>query len=324
MSDGEILRGQQSEAVMQTGHWANGTATMFLFDWDDTLHPTTAISDVDQSNLPELLREIDVAAAHALSLALAIPYSHVTLLTNAEEAWVWMTAQRMPLVQQLLLSGNIAIVSAYRPLEVLLGESEESTAFRRQMHESASIEWKNIAVAQRLAVPYCEALRIMQTTSVQVVTVGDRAHDMEAGRTLATFLRTEADQVFVKAVRMLERPSIPELLAETSLLGDLLASLCQQDGNVNCSLAEQMLKDPLVHQNDALGKASLTQVTGKVARAGKRSLGFKSHDVRTGVKISISSKQRGHLRTGGTAGCKHWRQFGASGLPCFAGIEVAV
>lgn len=215
-----------------------GVSTVFIFDWDDTLLPSAALSHIEERLWFQALREVDNAAARVLSIALATPQSHVQLLTNAEEGWVWTSAQHMPRVQQLLLAGKISLLSAHPHLELVPGETEEATARRRCLLKRSSTEWKDIAVRERLAGPLCEAIRGTRPSSVQVLTVGDQAHDMEAGRTLAEFFRQEVQHVSVKVVRMQEKPTVLELTAELSTLATSLPALCGKAGDLVCSLAK--------------------------------------------------------------------------------------
>merc|ERR1719454_653813 len=71
----------------------NHTLSVFLFDWDDTLFPTSALTSLGPKSLDEAFKAIDAAVAELLSLAIATPRSHVVILTNANISWVHHAAE---------------------------------------------------------------------------------------------------------------------------------------------------------------------------------------------------------------------------------------
>merc|ERR1719454_2540011 len=55
----------------------NDTLTVFLFDWDDTLFPTSALTSLGPECLSEALKDIDNVVAELLTTALSAPRSCV-------------------------------------------------------------------------------------------------------------------------------------------------------------------------------------------------------------------------------------------------------
>lgn len=92
--------------------------TLFVFDWDDTILPSTWIQREGlrldgASTVSEWQREqlSEVAAAAAETLRLAKLHGTVVLLTNAERGWIELSCQKF--VPELLpIIENIKIVSA--------------------------------------------------------------------------------------------------------------------------------------------------------------------------------------------------------------------
>lgn len=279
-------------------------ASVWLFDWDDTLMPTSAVGgDIFEGELcSDLLCDVDDAAARCLSTALAMPRSHVILLTNAAEAWVWTSAKHMPRVHEILLSGRISLVSAHRPFSKVSGETHEATAYRQMLHAAASTDWKDVAVRERIAAPLCHALGAMQPHLVQVVTVGDKAHDMEAGHTLAGLFRNAVQQVNVETVRMQEMPTIPVLVDELSALANSLEVLCTSSSDVDCGCHVRTTgpaRSLRVQAEEAWAAAErarqLIERTRHLSYDAKRLVTPRTHNIEDGVKSSLPLKRLGQL-----------------------------
>jgi len=219
---------------------SNNCATVFLFDWDDTLMASTHLEKPCDVNIEisYMLSEIDARTSRVLMAALATPHARVVILTNAEESWVWASAKHMPRVDALLQSGRILVVSAYQPFEERVGEPRREAEYRRFLHTQSSSEWKDGAV-RRLAVHFKRSLIRMKPTSLQVVAVGDREHDLEAGHTLAKLLSSIVSTTSVKAIKMQSAPGIRELEGELHLLGNMLPSIISKMGDLKCSMGRK-------------------------------------------------------------------------------------
>jgi len=216
-------------------------ATVFLFDWDDTLLPTSALQRRPAPELAPALMELDALAEEALCRAMAIPGSQVAVLTNAEASWVRHSSACLPRLQRLLRDQRVPLVSAHRPFRQKGGESQEEFDRQLRQHELSSVDWKDSAV-RMLARSLGECMKAQRPEALQVVTVGDREHDMEAGRTLGRLLQSDVARVCVKTVRMQERPSPAELCAELKTLCKMLPTLCANPASLSCSMVQQPLR----------------------------------------------------------------------------------
>lgn len=203
-------------------------ATIFVLDWDDTLMPTTA-SDLQgglAKTLPALVSQVDQLVAGLLKSCLKLPLSQVTILTNAEEEWVWASASFLPQTLELLRSGTIGVVSAHR--------RGENHCFE---------QWKDLMV-KSLAGSYQRVLQQLRPRNLHVVAIGDCPHDLAAGRTLAQLLRNEVERTSVKTVRMKNQPTVVELIAQLRALLNTLPGLCATRGDVAGKLEMRLTESP--------------------------------------------------------------------------------
>jgi len=200
---------------LSTGLNLDQVLSVFLFDWDDTLFPTTSLSSLGPEHLSEALNAIDTIVADLLAAALATPRSHVVILTNARSSWVHHAVDRfLPKVDGLFRTryDNFSLISAHRDRSQLpeVGSAAYDDAIRRSKSEAV----------QPLAVALQELLWESQLQSLQVISVGDQPHDLAAAHVLRSLICVE--ESFVKTVLMKPRPSATELVRQ---LGTLCRSL---------------------------------------------------------------------------------------------------
>lgn len=216
--------------------------TQFLFDWDDTLLPTSTLQDMPQLyKLPphaqKVMQRIDQEAAALLCEALALPgESRVTVLTNAMTTWVdKMVKVHLPRVGALLemQGGRVALRSARpddsaappRPSTGGDNGSNDDQDDSDAGSMSNFAEWKSEAVGLM-----AESLQRVVADSgdrvLQIVSIGDSLHDLEAACVLAGKIR--AKELYVKTVRMQFRPSMRALVSEIRAVRLGLVPLCRR------------------------------------------------------------------------------------------------
>lgn len=193
----------------------NQVLSVFLFDWDDTLFPTTSLTSLGPEHLSEALNAIDAIVADLLAAALATPRSHVVILTNARSSWVHHSVQSfLPKVDALFRAryDNFSLISAHQERSQLpeVGSAAYDEAIRRSKSDAV----------QPLAAALQELLGEMQVQSLQVISVGDQPHDLAAAHALRSLMWVE--ESFVKTVLMKPKPTGTEL---TRQLGTLCRSL---------------------------------------------------------------------------------------------------
>lgn len=181
----------------------------------------------------EALSVIDDRAASVLESACAMPNSHVTLLTNASLDWLWSSAEAfLPKVHAILSSNLLSVVSAYHvPPSLPLDRSAEESGRAEAEYKNSSASWKAQAVRD-IAANLRQVINQQHPDVVQVLSVGDMPHDLEAGHVLAALLTScIAEEVLVKTVLMDQAPAATRLAEELRALCDTLPSIakCSED-----------------------------------------------------------------------------------------------
>ena len=172
--------------------------SIIIFDWDDTLLPTTVLTpggifDEDM-DLPEIDNEKLITLEELVSKILndAVEKGNVYIITNAGRGWVEYSAKRYyPSILPIL--SKIKIISARRQYE--------------KVFPGNSRQWKIEAF-----------LNLQKSVNLKLVTniicIGDSLFEMEAGRILASRF-TEA---FVKTIKFREAPKLDELIKQLKLV----------------------------------------------------------------------------------------------------------
>jgi hypothetical protein len=183
--------------------------SIIIFDWDDTLLPTSFLTPGGVFNENIKLPDVDHEKISKLEqtvlklLEEAVQKGNVYIITNAGNGWVEYSANRfypsiMPVLQK------IKIISARGLYE--------------KKFPGNSRQWKIEAF-----------LNIQKNINMKLVTniicVGDSLFEMEAGRILASKF-TEA---FIKTIKFREAPKLDELLKQLKLV-------CTQFGSIYSSI----------------------------------------------------------------------------------------
>ena len=172
--------------------------SIIIFDWDDTLLPTSYLTPggvFDENfKIPETDKEKFQKLEQAVLKILteAFEKGNVYIITNAGNGWVEFSANRFyPSIMPVL--EKIKIISAR-------GQYEEK-------FPGNSRQWKIEAF-----------LNIQKNVNLKLVTnlicIGDSLFEMEAGRILASKF-TEA---FIKTIKFREAPKLDELLKQLKLV----------------------------------------------------------------------------------------------------------
>mmetsp|Transcript_14772 Transcript_14772/g.44520 ORF Transcript_14772/g.44520 Transcript_14772/m.44520 type:complete len:363 (+) Transcript_14772:92-1180(+) len=211
--------------------------SIFIFDWDDTLFPTSALVANGPEKLSPAFQLIDQLAAQLLGAALAMPLSHVMLLTSANLNWVYQSARDfLPRVSRLLEAPaeNMHVVSAHRPRHE--GGAAGGSA---QAHEAAR---RKLEVVRTRAEGLQALIAELGVSAFQAISLGDSPYDLEAAHELARLLRAEAS--YVKTVAMMPRPRESELYGQLRALSKALEPLSTRARSSHQSM-HQAQRQPL-------------------------------------------------------------------------------
>jgi len=177
-------------------------APLFFMDWDDTLLASSFLRgkgyrlDCDFERSPEVedgLRELEQSICDVLNMAMQL--GAVIVVTNAENGWVQLSAQKfVPAVCPLLQ--KVKIISARSTYE--------------GSHPENPVKWKYCAFQDNVQAAFGPESKAVK----HVVSFGDSNVEREAVRAVTrniTNCRT-------KSVKFAESPSLRELVRELQLV----------------------------------------------------------------------------------------------------------
>jgi hypothetical protein len=185
---------------------------LILLDWDDTILPTSFLSQRSISlddEVPHDVQEVLRTYCEVVrkTLVQLKERGHLVIVTNAEQGWVELTmAQFLPGLEPLLQ--DVECVSARSLFE--------------PKGYTLPVEWKEEAfaeVVQRL----CSEPR-----GYPVLSLGDARHERDAVHRVAHRLGIAA-----KSVKLMEVPDLLVLQREHDLLQERLPYLCEHDGSLD-------------------------------------------------------------------------------------------
>ena len=180
--------------------------SLIIFDWDDTLLPTTFLTQGGVFNENLILTEseqkkIEKLENSALNLLnMAMTKGDVYIITNAGFGWVEYSAEKFyPNVYEILQ--KISIISAR-------GEWEKQ-------FPGDSRKWK--------LQSFLSLQKKLNTKLVtNIICLGDSLFEIEAGRVLATCF----SEAFVKTIKFKEGPKPEELNKQLLLVANQFNSIC--------------------------------------------------------------------------------------------------
>jgi len=198
--------------------------TLFIFDWDDTLLPSTWVQRQGMRLGPafrvnsEQREQLAMAAAAASeTLRLAKLAGTVVLVTNAERGWIELSCQKfMPALLPLL--EGVRTVSA------------------RTLYEGpacpAPLDWKVRAFEMEIARACGPGGLRDPTRRKNIHSFGDSTSEREA------LLRTAAGapNCRAKVVKFVDHPDIAQLLKQHALVSRSLDRIAQHDDNLDLSI----------------------------------------------------------------------------------------
>ena len=180
--------------------------SLIIFDWDDTLLPTTFLTQGGIFNENLLLSDNDQKKIEKLEksalklLNMALTKGDVYIITNAGVGWVEFSAKKFyPSVCEIL--PKIQIISAR-------GEWEKD-------YPGDSRRWK---------IQTFLSLKAKLDTKLvtNIICLGDSLFEIEAGRVLANSFK----EAFVKTIKFKEGPKLDELNKQLMLVENQFNSIC--------------------------------------------------------------------------------------------------
>jgi hypothetical protein len=202
---------------------------LIIFDWDDTLLASTFLSnegyrlDNDCLLAPAVSAQLNQLERCVITLLiLAKRFGQVLIITNAEQGWVELSAQKfLPKVVPHL--EGVQVFSA-------------RTTFESQFPE-APTQWKLQAFSHLLAVQQQQQQQSTSASSLStalknVISFGDSQAEREAVKATAGALEGSR----TKSVKFVERPSIEQLRRQIELIINCFNYLIDHESDLDLML----------------------------------------------------------------------------------------
>jgi hypothetical protein len=219
------LGSEDSDSDYDDDDYDNGTPSLFapkdtilIFDWDDTVLPSTWIQEqglrLDEESVPtaEQKAQLNTMASFAIqTLTVAKRHGKVILVTNAERGWIELSCQKfMP-----------SLIPTLEDVKIL---SARSTYEHQGV--TSPFEWKFFAFESEIHSFYslCEA-----DHRKNVISFGDSAHEREA----LIRVTERLPSCRTKSLKFVERPEVDQLVKEHELISGCFKHIVNHDGNLD-------------------------------------------------------------------------------------------
>jgi len=192
---------------------------LVIFDWDDTLFPTTwlkeqGLLEEDCVITPEQDARLEALAdLVAVTLETAKRRGGVAIVTNGEQGWVEMSCEAiMPSLQPHL--AGVTIVSA------------------RSRHEKPGLfeptKWKCLAFEEVVREFYGAFDQSGVFLRRNIASIGDSEYEMQALKWIAT--RTECS---AKCLKLVQQPCLEQLMEQHEQLAGMVDDVIDHHGNLD-------------------------------------------------------------------------------------------
>mmetsp|Transcript_25072 Transcript_25072/g.71402 ORF Transcript_25072/g.71402 Transcript_25072/m.71402 type:complete len:346 (-) Transcript_25072:97-1134(-) len=220
-TDGRCESSSSSKSADPEGVSFTKEETLFVFDWDGTILPSSWIQSqglrLDGGSVVNALqreRLAELAPLVAETLCLAKQHGTVVLVTNAERGWIELSCQKfLPTILPLL--ENLRMVSARTTYE---GPRAPSP-----------LDWKLRAFDVEIERVYGFEAMEDATVRKNVLSLGDGAHEREAVMRSTQSL----PNCSAKSLKFVERPDISQIVKQHTLISGCFDQIVQHEGNLD-------------------------------------------------------------------------------------------
>ena len=215
------------QRVQPTIPTASKHRTLIIFDYDDTILPTSFLSK-HGFKLDSTKPVGDVKAALDeysllvnLTLKEAKKRGHVIIVTNAEAGWIQLTAEKfLPLSCETIHEfQHLSARSIFEPRGVLTPIAWKESAFRLVVEE-----YLDAMGASRKSSRLINA----DLVAYQVISLGDSAHEREAVLKVC-----EEFKIISKSLKFMERPDLDALSKQHQLIHECLDDIVKSRDNLD-------------------------------------------------------------------------------------------
>ena len=247
------------ESIASTGSQAeyfNPQQSIIILDWDDTLCPSHWIR-INRPKLqyfqpcpsdPAFKVPLDTLSDQVIKVLRASSgMSKTIILTNAQVGWVEISCRNfLPKVWPIIQELNIDIVYARASVEQDVATSRE---LDYNYNANAPQLWKERAMKDNISKFYSQYLH---QSWKNIISIGDQLCEHNACRIVALARPSTKKTCRTKTVKLIEEPSIENLIAENQVILQWLRGLVQYDGELSIDLSQD--DDVLLDLHDMLAK----------------------------------------------------------------------
>mmetsp|Transcript_43184 Transcript_43184/g.122149 ORF Transcript_43184/g.122149 Transcript_43184/m.122149 type:complete len:319 (-) Transcript_43184:339-1295(-) len=271
--DSLVSTGSQSE-------YFNPTQTIIIFDWDDTLCPSSWIRankrvlsffrpapNIEKFQRP--LRELQVNCEALLKFAMKL--GTVIIVTNAMEPWVETSCRNflpglMPLIselpviyarsiyetqacepsQQPAAAAASAAGGSRMPLPGLYAANGQNRLSNYNMR-LANQRFDEMAPQRWKEVAFSQEIngfysRYQHQSWKNVISIGDSIFERDAIRKVVLQRPNQKKKCRTKTLKLFDDPEIDELIAQVRVVHEVLSMMVQYDGELDIEIDEEDLQ----------------------------------------------------------------------------------
>lgn len=228
--------------------------SMLIFDWDDTLCPSHWIR-INRPKLqyfqpcpedPRFKLPLESLSDQVIKvLRASVLIAKTIILTNAQVTWVEISCKNfMPRVWPVIQELKIDIVYARQSVEQDIAVCRD---LDYNYNANAPQLWKERAMKDNISRFYSQYLH---QSWKNIVSIGDQLCEHNACRIVALARPTSKKKCRTKTVKLIEEPSIENLVAENQVILQWLGGLVQFDGDLSVDLSND--DDVLLDLHDLL------------------------------------------------------------------------
>jgi len=184
--------------IIRPQHQSKSHQTLVIFDWDDTLFPTTFLTYVGfekaqtEAKIQKLLSKIDKHVSKLLNKA--IKCGKTFIVTNASHNWVETSSEKyLPMTYEVLRKNEISVISARAKYERLFPNEPK--------------RWKQEAFVELKA-------NLMGSVLTNIICIGDSTLELEAAQHICSAL----SQAILKTIKFKQAPRIEELVKQQEVV----------------------------------------------------------------------------------------------------------
>jgi len=264
---------QPADNESDNPEWNHPSRTMIVFDWDDTLCPSTWIEE----NRPALsyfkrpterrflapLQELETSLVQLLECAQSL--GEVVIITNAKKGWVEKSMNIFfPKASELLndvptiyareiwnsylsnhywrkLADVMPVPDMFKKKEIF----DVNALIQNGRAERCSdggirgdqFAWKTLAFATQLSKFYCTKDG-MQSWS-NVISIGDSDHEMVAMKDSMKFCSPITEKRRAKTIKMIDAPTISELIVQVNQVAMYLPRVVKHHSSIDFAVSPE-------------------------------------------------------------------------------------